>query len=200
MDTLDAILQRRSIKFFDKQDRIDAKVMERLFTLTMLSPSAFNIQHWRFVWIQDTLLRKKLRLAAWNQAQVTDAAELVVLCVDQKAWDKNPERYWQNAPENVQTLMLDNMQTFYQDKELMQRDEAMRSAGIAAQTFMLAAKAMGYDTCPMDGFDFEQVANLIHLPDDHLIAMFIAVGKPAQSAFPKPGTLHLKDIMVYNHF
>ena len=51
----------------------------------------------------------------------------------------------------------------YRGKEQVQRDEAMRSCGIAAQTLMLAAKSMGYDSCPMDGFDFDKVAELIKL-------------------------------------
>jgi nitroreductase len=45
----------------------------------------------------------------------------------------------------------------------------MRSCGIAGQTIILAAKAMGYDTCPMIGFDPQKVAELIKLPDDHVI-------------------------------
>ena len=43
---------------------------------------------------------------------------------------------------------------------------AMRSCGIAAQTLMLTAQSMGYDSCPMDGFDYEAVAELINLPDN----------------------------------
>ncbi len=38
-----------------------------------------------------------------------------------------------------------------------QRRTPIRSSGIVAQTLMLAAKSMGYDSCPMDGFDFEKV-------------------------------------------
>ena len=57
-------------------------------------------------------------------------------------------------------------QTFYEDQEQKQRDEAMRSIGIGAQTLMLGAKAMGYDSCPMIGFDADAVANFINLPED----------------------------------
>jgi nitroreductase len=76
----------------------------------------------------------------------------------------------------------------------------MRSCGIAAQTLMLAAKAMGYDSCPMDGFDFEQVAKLIQLPDDHVIAMFVAIGKATQSAQPRAGQVGLDEVVVENSF
>ena len=76
----------------------------------------------------------------------------------------------------------------------------MRYCGIAAQTLMLAAKSLGYDSCPMDGFDFEKVAQLIRLPDDHVIAMFVAIGKSAKEARARPGQLALGDVVVKNVF
>lgn len=82
----------------------------------------------------------------------------------------------------------------------MQRDEAMRSVGIVAQTIMLAAKAMGYDSCPMIGFDGEQVAEIINLPDDHVIGMMLVVGKAVKPAWPKPGQLSLDDVLIKDLF
>ena len=88
----------------------------------------------------------------------------------------------------------------YRTREQVQRDEAMRSAGIAAQTIMLAAKSMGYDTCPMDGFDFDAVGKLINLPEDHAIAMFVVVGKAVQPARPRPTQLTMDKVVVNNQF
>lgn len=76
----------------------------------------------------------------------------------------------------------------------------MRSCGIAAQTIMLAAKSLGYDSCPMDGFDFEEVAKLIQLPEDHVIAVFVVIGKGTQEPWPRPGQLSLNDVVVRNVF
>ena len=76
----------------------------------------------------------------------------------------------------------------------------MRSCEIAAQTLMLAAKAMGYDSCPMDGFDFDKVGELIHLPDDHVIAMFVAIGKGTQEAWARGGRLLAEEVVVQNTF
>ena len=76
----------------------------------------------------------------------------------------------------------------------------MRSCGIAAQTLMLAAKEMGYDSCPMDGFDFDAVGKLINLPDDHAIAMFVAVGKALQPAYPRSGPLAVAEVVVQDRF
>ncbi len=76
----------------------------------------------------------------------------------------------------------------------------MRSVGIAAQTIMLAAKAMGYDSCPMIGFDPKAVASLIHLPADHTIGMMISVGKATKPAQPKGGFLPFSEVVIENHF
>lgn len=89
---------------------------------------------------------------------------------------------------------------YYDGLDQVQRDEAMRSCGIAAQTLMLAAQSMGYDSCPMDGFDFEAVADLINLPDDHAICMFVAIGKGAADAHPRGDKLPLDEVVITDSF
>jgi nitroreductase len=177
----------------------EAEVNE-ILSLAVLSPTAFNIQNWRFVVVTDQELRKQIREVSWGQAQVTDASLLIVLCADLKAWEKQPDRYWVNASKEVQEFMVPAIGDYYRGKDQAQRDEAMRSCGIVAQTLMLGAKAMGYDSCPMDGFDFEKVAELIHLPDDHVIAMFVAIGKGTKEAWPRPGQLELDEVVIKNRF
>ncbi len=65
---------------------------------------------------------------------------------------------------------------------------------------MLAAKAMGYDSCPMDGFDFDAVAKIIKLPDDHRISFMIAAGKGTVEPWPKPGQLAYDEVVIQNTF
>jgi nitroreductase len=67
-------------------------------------------------------------------------------------------------------------------------------------TIMLMAKEMGYDSCPMDGFDFDQVARIINLPHDHIITMMITIGKPLQTARPRAGQLPLEDVLFTDQF
>ncbi|RLA38648.1 MAG: nitroreductase family protein, partial [Gammaproteobacteria bacterium] len=124
----------------------------------------------------------------------------IVLCADLKSWENQPDRYWVNAPKEVQEFMVPAIDDYYRGKDKVQRDEAMRSCGIAAQTLMLAAKSMGYDSCPMDGFDFDKVAELIRLPHDHVIAMFVAIGKGTKDAWPRPGQLTLDEVVIKNSF
>ncbi len=200
MDTQDAIVQRRSVKHFDPNHVMSEQEITDLLSLTVLSPTAFNIQHWRFLIVKEPSLREKIRQVAWNQAQVTDSSLLIILCADLKAWEKSPERYWTNAPAEVQDFILPAIDSYYRDKPQVERDEAIRSCGIAAQTLMLSAKTMGYDSCPMDGFDFEQVGQLVNLPDDHIISMFIAIGKGLSEANPRGGQIPLEKLIIENTF
>lgn len=200
MNTLDAIQSRRAIKHYDPNHRMTEAEVEQLMSLAVLSPTAFNIQNWRFVLVRDPALRRQVRAAAWDQAQVTDASLLVVLCANQSAWKQDPARYWRNAPKPVQDFLVPAIGQYYAGRESVVRDEAMRSCGIAAQTLMLAAKAMGYDSCPMDGFDFDAVGKLINLPPDHVIAMFVAIGKGTKDAWPRPGQLPLSEVVITDKF
>ena len=200
MNTEEAIKTRRAIKHYDPAHRMTDEEIKKLLSLAILSPTAFNIQNWRYVLVHDKELRKKIRAEAWDQAQVTDASLLIVLCADLNTWQKNPVRYWKNTSKEVQEFMVPAIDGYYRGREQVQRDEAMRSCGIAAQTLMLAAKSMGYDSCPMDGFDFDKVAELIKLPDDHVIAMFVVIGKGIKDAWPRPGQLALDEVVIENSF
>lgn len=200
MKTEEAIRTRRAIKHYDANHSMPPEEVNALLSLAILSPTAFNIQNWRFVVVTDPELRKQIRELAWDQAQVTDASLFIVLCADLKSWEKQPSRYWVNAPKEIQEFMLPAIDKYYRGKDQVQRDEAMRSCGITAQTLMLAARSMGYDSCPMDGFDFEKVSELIHLPAEHVIAMFVAIGKCTKESWPRPGQLNLNEVIIKNRF
>ena len=127
---------------------------------------------------------------------MTDASLLVIMTADVQAWNKQPDRYWKNAPSEIQQLVVNWIGPFHEGREWLQRDEAQRSIGIAMQTLMLAAKSMGYESCPMIGFDIEGVAKLINLPDDHVMGPMVAIGKGVKAPWPKPGQLPLSEVVV----
>ncbi|MGK0188424.1 MAG: nitroreductase [Verrucomicrobiales bacterium] len=201
MNILEAIYQRRSIKQFDPDHRLSADEETTLLEAAIQAPTSFNIQHWRFVILRDPELRKKIRKDFGNdQAQMTDASLLVLMTADTKAWQKEPARYWRNAPKEVSDLLVGWMGPFHEGRDALQRDEAQRSIGMAMQTLMLAAINLGYDSCPMIGFDIDEVAKLINLPDDHVIGPMVAIGKGTKDAWPKPGQLALEEVIVENGF
>jgi nitroreductase len=201
METMDVIYSRRAIKHFDPEHVLSPDEEKKLLEAAIQSPTSFNIQHWRFVVIRDQELRKKIRSEFGNdQAQMTDASLLILMTADVKAWKKAPERYWKNAPKEVAELLVGWMGPFHEGRETLQRDEAQRSIGMAMQTLMLAARDMGYDSCPMIGFDHEAVSELIHLPEDYVIGPMIAIGKKTKDSWPKPGQLPLSELVVENSF
>lgn len=200
MDVKEAIRTRRSIKHYDPSHKMTEAEVQELMEHAILSPTAFNIQHWRFVRVQDKNKRQQIFEAAWGQAQVVDASELLVLCADLNAWEKDPQRYWRNAPQAAQDAILPAIENYYANHHQGQRDEAIRSASIAAMNIMLMARAMGYDSCPMDGFDFDKVAKIINLPHDHIIIMMITIGKKLQDARPRAGQLPLEEVLLTNEF
>jgi nitroreductase len=200
MDVFTAIETRRSVKAYDPNFVMPEADRRKLLDTVRHAPTSFNMQNWRFVVVSDPTLRAAIQQAAYGQLQVVEASLLLVLCADLKAWDKSPERYWTEAPKPVQDALVPMIKPFYQGRDTVQRDEAMRSVGIAAQTLMLAAKAMGYDSCPMIGFDAEAVGKLINLPADHTVGMLLVIGKALKPAYPKGGFLPQADIVVENKF
>ena len=201
MNTIDAIYKRRAVKHFDSSHQITKEEETKLLEATIQSPTSFNIQHWRFVILRDPELRATIRKEHGNdQAQMTDASLLVLFTADLNAWKKNPERYWANAPQEVSDLLVGWMGPFHEGREWLQRDEAQRSIGMAMQSLMLAAQELGYDSCPMIGFDIEAVAKLINLPEDHVMGPMVAIGKGTKDSWPKPGQLPLDTITFDNSF
>lgn len=200
MNTFDAIKERRSVKHYDINHKLTDDEINQLMSLAVLSPTSFNMQNWRFVLVKDPKVKKQVRAAAWDQAQVTDSSVLIIVCADLKSWKDNPAQYWVNVPKEAQDFLVPAMEPFYEGKDETQRDEAMRSCGIAAQTIMLAAKSMGYDSNPMIGFDPEKVAEIIKLPENHVISMFIAVGKQTKPAMPRGGQLPLDKVVFTDRF
>ena len=201
MNTFDAIYQRRAIKHFDPEHQLTNEEETKILEAAIQAPTSFNIQHCRFVIVRDPALRQRIRTEFGNdQAQMTDASLLIVMTADTMAWAKEPDRYWQNAPQEVCELLVNWMGPFHEGREWLQRDEAQRSIGLAMQTIMLSAKAMGYDSCPMIGFDIEKVAELINLPDDHVMGPMVAIGKKTKESWPKPGQLPLSQLVFENSF
>ncbi len=200
MNIKQAIIERRSVKHFDPEHSMTDAEVNELMEYAILSPTAFNIQHWRFIRVQDKEKRKRIQEASWGQVQVTEASLLLVLCADLNAWEKQPERYWKNAPQDVQDFLLPAIESYYTNHHQAQRDECFRSSSIAAMNIMLMAKELGYDSCPMDGFDFDEVAKIINLPHDHIITMMITIGKKTEDARPRGGQLDLEEVFLTDSF
>ncbi|ENA33509.1 MULTISPECIES: nitroreductase family protein [Pseudomonas] len=200
MNILETINARRAIRRYDASHRMTDDEQRQLLSHALLAPTSFNLQHVRLVAVTDPALRQQIRAVGWDQAQITDSSLLVIVCADVASWEKNAARIWSEAPQAVQDFMVPAIDAYYRDKPQTQRDEAMRSTGLVAQTLMLAAKGMGYDSCPMVGFDFEAVGQLINLPDDHVVSLMISIGKAAEPAHARTGKLPYDEVVIRDRF
>lgn len=201
MNVIDALRKRRAVKRFDPAFQLSENDKKQLLQEVLANaPSAFNLQHWRPVIVEDAELRQKIRAIAWDQPQVTESSLLIVLCAKVNTWEVDAKRVWDGASPEVQDIMVGAIDQYYRDRPQTQRDEVMHGAGIFAQTLMLLAQEHGLDSCPMDGFDFDAMAKLINLPEDHVVCLMIAVGKSASEPYPRVGKLPYDDVIIQNTF
>ena len=200
MSIIEAIESRRAIKHYDPEHVMPEEDLQELIRLTKLAPSSFNMQNYRFLVVQDKELRQKIREAAWDQAQVTDASVLFIMCADLTAPLADPSTYWSHAPQEVQDILGPMIKPFYDGRDQMIRDEGIRSSALAGMTLMLAARELGYDSCPMVGFDGDVVAKLVNLPEDHIISFMIPVGKKTKPAWDRGERLSDDVVVIRDRF
>ena len=183
MEFSEVIQQRQSIKSYQPDKEISDAELKELIQEVVLSPSSFNLQHWTFVAVKDTGIKEKIQQAAWNQEQVGTCSVLLVICGKLNAHQDASEIY-KNVPEEIREKVLPLINDFYDGKDQIQRDEAIRSASLAAMTLMLAAHNRGWGTVPMIGFDPEAVSKLVNLKPNYIPVMMMALGY--KQGDPKP--------------
>ena len=177
------IEERRSANNFIKGVEIPDKDFTEIFEQLKLAPSCFNIQHAHYLVITDEEKKENLRKAAFNQYKIHTASAAILVLGDKSAY-KNADNIYSGMLNLgiLSRLDYDNMirdiNNLYQGRgEDFQHDEAIRNASISAMMFMLLAKDKGWDTCPMIGFNQEEVRELFNIPENYEIALLIAMGK-----------------------
>jgi nitroreductase len=199
MNVLDAIKKRRAIKHYDADHKLTDQELRTLFSAAALAPTSFNIQNRHFVAVVDQERKNQIQAAAWGQEHVRDASVVVVMTGDLKAHEKT-DRFLRDAPAAVREQFEPMIGQFYDGNDALLRDEACRSVGLAAMNLMLAAQALGYESCPMIGFDPVQVSEAIGLDADHPPLMIVVVGKGTKQAWPRLGLLQLEELVSVNQF
>jgi nitroreductase len=199
MQLVDTIRARRSVKHYDPGHRLTEEELRHLLGHTVLAPSSFNMQNWHFVVVTDRAVQEQLCAAGWNQAQLRDASATIVLAGNLKGW-RDTERYLRKAPADVKKMFDGMVPGFYGSDERLERDEAVRSISLAAMNMMLLAKDMGYDSCPMIGYDAAKVAAIVGLPEDVPPLMIVTIGKALEPARPRMGLLDLDEVVSIDRY
>ncbi len=157
------------------------------------------MQNWHFIAVTDVAVKEQLWLASWKQTPVRDASVVVVLAGDHGA-PRRSARFLRHAPASVAQRIDGYVQSLYAQNPQLARDEACRSVGFAGMAMMLVAKEMGYDTCPMIGFDPVQVSAALGLDAEHPPLLMMTVGKALAPAFPRTGFLDYQETVSINRF
>ncbi|MSO00111.1 NAD(P)H nitroreductase [Bacillus paralicheniformis] len=188
MEFNELIETRHSANNFLEDVQITVKDLEPIFEDIKLAPSAFNLQHAEYKVVLEKDLKEKIREAASGQYKVHSASAVILVTGDRYAY-----RQTEKINEGMRDLgiikdfelqeMVENNTQFYESRgEQFMKEEAIRNASLSAMMFMLAAKNRGWDTCPMIGFDSDQIRELLEIPDTHEIVLMITIGKEKESS------------------
>jgi nitroreductase len=178
------------------RQKLNEDETSQLLSLTALSLSAFNINNCRFVVVRDPDLRKQINKFSLDQTPSPPLSSLIILCAELQNGENGQG---QNGHGGLEAPAAPK-KGFRRDHERLHRDAAMCSCGIAAQTFMLTAKAMGYDSWRLDGFQGEAIGKLINLPDDYVVGLLLLVGKNLKPTWPNGGQVNIHELMVLDQF
>lgn len=201
MDTLEAISHRVSANHFDAAKPISRAEIDELVRYATQAPSSFNLQHWRFAAVTEQLDKERLKAVAYNQQKVVDAAVTLIVLGDLEAHNQAADILGQSVKAGIfdqatAEQMIRMVHVMYADP-MVRRDEAIRSASLAAMTLMLAAEAKGFVSGPMVGFDPQRLRQEFQIPERYLPVMLIAVGHHAPGNWLRKPRLPLEDVLVH---
>ena len=202
-DALTLIRERTSINHFDSSKTVSEAEIRAIIADAVQAPSSYNIQHWRFVAVTDPEKKKQLQSAAYNQVKVGEASATIIVLGDLHGYEKMEQIYAPLVKNGVVTQEYASgaaqraTDTYFNNSQFA-RDEAIRSAALAAMTLMIAAQARGYVTGPMIGFDPEQVKRVFDISDRYVPVMLITLGYPAPGNLPRKPRLSVDEVLEFN--
>jgi nitroreductase len=176
-----AIKDRRATPSFDGTP-IPAEDLKQILDAGLCAPSGFNIQPWRFVVVQSSEQKKKLRAASYNQGKVEEASAVIVACGDADGWRKDLELMLElgrkgGMPENYAAQAQNSVPNYMSSFSSGQMQGWLNKQVMLAFThMMLMAEVMGYDTAPMEGFEQDKVHEVLRLPLSYWVVALLAIG------------------------
>ncbi len=172
---------RYATKKFNSNKTISAEDLELLKKAIQLSVSSYGLQLYKVIIIKDKTLREQLRIASWNQSQITEASHLFVFCNYTEVNPINIEEYIKQVSliRNVPISELERYADFMKIKLLEKSKEeqfnwSKHQTYIALANLLSACAELKIDACPMEGFGQEQYNKILGLTEQGLNASVIA--------------------------
>ncbi|MEI7025261.1 nitroreductase family protein [Paenibacillus sp. y28] len=194
---------RHSVKQYQPGVAIPEQELEQLLQAAQTAPSSWNLQQWKLLVIDDQAQKEKLLPIAYNQKQIVESSVVIAILGDLEG-NLNAEPVFGPLAEKgqitqeIKESLIGQINGAYKSPQVA-RDEAVLNSSLLSMQLMLAAKALGYDTCPMGGFNKAQFAEAFHVPARYIPVMLITVGKAAKEAYAS-SRLPLDEVVVRNSF
>lgn len=183
------VMSRYATKKFDGR-RIPEELVNELFDIIRFAPSGLNFQPWRIKVVTDPQLKAKLAPVSWNQPQITTCSHLLVFCADTDlaghAASMEKELRRNKVPEEVVKEYAAYTKEFIKQfpKEKV-RPWVQQNLFLALANALNGAKALGFDSCPMGGFDADAYAKILTIPPNLVPTMLCPIGYAADTPKPK---------------
>jgi nitroreductase len=183
-----ALQFRHACKVFDEARAVSRADLDYILEAARLAPSSLGLEPWRFIVVEDRALRRHLRPACWNQSQITTASAVIVIQA-LKAALAPKTGYARKMLGRLASSKdgLDEAMQIYQ--QIVHGDVVawgIAQCHIAAAHMMMAAAAIGIDSCPMGGFEPEAVAEVLAIDRSRFeVALLVALGYRAQAQPPR---------------
>ena len=202
-DVFSAINGRTSANNFDPTHAMSVQEIHDIVELTNQTPTSFNQQNWRLIAVNTPAAKARLKAAAYNQPKVGDAAVTFVVVgkvgghTDLPALIK-PMLDGGHLDQAAYDGWIGMANGMYNGKDQLQRDEAIRSASMAAMTLMYAAHGKGLVSGAMIGFDPTAVSAECGLASNEIPVMLVAVGRAAPGNWPRKVRRATADVVSFS--
>jgi nitroreductase len=199
----DVIRGRRSVRSYDTSVNLSHEEIKELLAEAMLAPSSGNLQSSRFLVIDSEELKRKLLPVANNQSQIIEASAIIVVLGDTEYYLKADqifgsaiEKGYMPAEKAASSIERINAYLPTISKESLHKIIHI-DGGLISQQLMLVARAHGYDTVPMGGYDVDKLKEAFGLGDRYIPIILIALGKAAKAGHPST-RLPVEDVAFFN--
>ncbi len=190
-DFLEIVKGRRSIRNYDENVKISKEEMKAILADTTLAPSAVNLQPWRFVVVESDEAKKKLRpLVKFNVLQNDTSAAMILIFGDLKCYEKAEEIFDQavsagKMPQDVKEKQLSEVIPIYTGYTKQEINDVVKiDSSLAAMQLVLVARAYGYDTNIIGGFEADQLAESFGLdPERYVPVTIISIGLANEAGY-----------------
>ncbi|WP_405155097.1 NAD(P)H-dependent oxidoreductase [Paenibacillus sp. FSL K6-0108] len=171
-NVLNAYHFRHATKQFDASRTISAEDFEYILETGRLSPSSIGLEPWKFLIVQNPDFRKRLaEVSSGAQKQLAAASHFIVILARSDASYNSPYAEYmlkeiKGMPNDVFELTREAYGKFQKNQRMLENprtlfDWASKQTYIALGNMMTAAALIGIDSCPIEGFIYEDVHRIL---------------------------------------